>query len=56
MTDAVNSIFGLINNLISVLDTCVFDFYGFRVSIWSLFLVFIIVSMFANVWWKGANG
>lgn len=56
MTQAVNLIFDFINDIISTLDTAVFDFYGFRVSIWSIILVFVVVSIFANVWWKGAKG
>lgn len=56
MTDAINLLFKFLNDIISTLDTCVFDLYGFRVSIWSMILVFIIISIFASVWWKGAKG
>jgi hypothetical protein len=56
MTEAVQFIFRSISDIISVLDTTVFDFYNFRVSLWSLLLVFIIIGMFSSVWWKGARG
>ena len=55
MTESVKFLFNCISDIISVLDTTVFDFYGFRVSLWSLLVVFLIVSMFASVWWKGAR-
>lgn len=56
MTGAFNLIFDFINDLISLLDMASFDLYGFRVSYWSLIVVFIVISFFANVWWKGAKG
>lgn len=56
MTQAINLIFDFINDIISLLDTTTFDLYGFNVSIWSLILVFIVIFIFANVWWKGAKG
>ena len=56
MTDAIKMLLSGINSIISTLDTTVFDMYGFRVSLWSILLIFIIVGMFANVWFKGAKG
>lgn len=56
MTEAVQFFFTNINKVISLLDTTVFDFYGFRVSIWSLMFSFILISIVANVWWRGAKG
>ena len=56
MTDAIRLIFGFIGDIISVLDTTVFDLYGFRVSFCTIIFTFICVGIVANVWWKGAKG
>lgn len=56
ITSSINLIFDLISDIISVLDTTIFTMYGFSVSLWSILLVFIVISIFASVWWKGAKG
>lgn len=56
ITDSLQLFFTFISDLISTLDTVVFDMYGFRVSFWSIILAFILVGIVANVWWKGAKG
>lgn len=56
MTDAIKMFLSGIHSIISTLDTVLFDMYGFRVSLWSIIVVLIIVGMFANVWFKGAKG
>lgn len=56
ITNSLQLFFTFISDLISTLDTVVFDMYGFRVSMWSIMLAFILVGIVANVWWKGAKG
>lgn len=56
LTDSLQLFFTFIADLISALDTVVFDMYGFRVSLWSIIFAFILVGIVANVWWKGAKG
>lgn len=56
MTKALQFIFSCFSKLISVLDYAVFEIYDFRVSLWSLIFAFIVISIFANVWWRGAKG
>lgn len=56
ITDAVTFLFDCIAGIISVLDTCVFTLYGFDVSLWSIMFCFLMISMVASVFWRGARG
>lgn len=56
MTQVINFYYDCFADLVSLLDTTVFDLFGFRVSLWSIIFAFIVVAMVANVWWKGAKG
>lgn len=56
MTEALQFFVDRLGNLIDLLDFIKFDMYGYKVSYWGVIFAFIVIVMFASVWWRGAKG
>lgn len=51
------NLFGaFISRIIYLLDSRKIDIFGTPVSIWTIIFILIIITMFVNIWWKGAKG
>lgn len=56
MDDFFSAMYGIVESLVSFLQSCSFVAFGISVNPFSISIAFIVLSMVVNLFYKGARG